>query len=228
MTIDAIRARLDSLCDPVFQAFQARLLPTIPPWRVLGVRTPQLRRFAKELLRTGGNEAFLACLPHPTVEESTLHGFLIEGIGDFDACVAALDVFLPHVDNWFTCDVVSPKVFRGRLDSLLPPLRAWMRASHPYTVRYGIGMLLRYGLEDDTFIPDYLAEVAALPAKDYYVRMMVAWFFATALARQFDATLPYLLQRRLPSWIHNKTIQKACESYRISAPQKALLRSFRV
>lgn len=228
MTVEAVRARLDGLRDPAFQAFQARLLPTLPPEQILGVRTPQLRRFARELLRAGGNEAFLSCLPHPTLEESTLHGFLIEGIRDFDECVAALDAFLPHVDNWFTCDVVSPKVFRSRLADLLPHLRAWMRSAHPYTVRYGVGMLLRYGLEAGSFSPDYLAEVAALPAEDYYVRMMAAWFFATALALQFDAALPYLTQRRLPPWIHNKAIQKACESRRVPAASKALLRTLRV
>lgn len=227
MTPDAIRARLDAMAEPAFQVFQARLIPTLPPERILGVRTPQLRRFARELSCLGGNEAFLAALPHATLEESTLHGFLIERMRDFDACLAALEAFLPHIDNWATCDLVSPKVLGKHLPELLPRVLAWIQDGRPFVTRYGLGMLQRYWLAPDTFRPELLTAAAQAPGNDYYVGMMKAWFFATALTLQYDAALPYLTACRLDSWVHNKAIQKCCESLRIPPERKTYLRTLR-
>ena len=227
--VQAIRNALTASADGDYKAFQCPLMPTVDPATVIGVRTPVLRRMAKELKGTAGGEALLADLPHAYFEENQLHAFLMESIPDFDAAVAATDAFLPYVDNWATCDQLSPKAFKGRFPALLPHIRRWMASPHPYTCRFGMGMLMRYGLDGD-FDPAYLSEVAA-PAvaerEEYYVRMMVAWFFATALAKQYEATLPYLTQHRLPRWIHNKTIQKACESYRVPKERKAFLKRLR-
>ena len=228
-SVAAIREMLIAHADPDYKAFQCPLMPSVDPETVIGVRTPALRRMAKELKGTADGDAFLETLPHSYFEENQLHAFLIESIPDFDVAVAATDAFLPYVDNWATCDQLSPKAFKGHFPSLLPHIRRWMTHPAPYTCRFGVGMLLRYGLDGD-FDPAFLAEVAApsvTEREDYYVRMMVAWFFATALAKQYEATLPYLTQHRLPRWIHNKTIQKACESYRVPADRKVFLKGLR-
>lgn len=228
-TVQEIREALLSHADEGYKAFQCPLMPTVDPDTVIGVRTPILRRMAGELRGTAGREALLRDLPHAYFEENQLHAFLIEQEKDFAAAVAAVDAFLPFVDNWATCDQLSPKAFKGNFDRLLPHIRRWMADPAPYTCRFGMGMLLRYGLDGD-FDPVFLAEVAA-PAiterEHYYIRMMVAWFFATALAKQYDATLPYLTEYQLPLWIHNKTIQKACESYRVPVLHKEALRGLR-
>ncbi len=228
--LQAIRTELKAHADEGYRAFQAPLMPTVDPAAIIGVRTPILRRMAKSLRGTEGGEALLGDLPHACFEENQLHAFLIEGIGNFETAVAAVDRFLPYVDNWATCDQLSPKVFKGRFRDLLPHIRRWMADPAPYTCRFGLGMLMRYGLRDD-FHPDFLAEAASpsITERDhYYVRMMAAWFFATALTHQYDAALPYLTECRLPDWIHQKTIQKACESYRIPADRKADLRELRM
>ncbi len=229
-TIKAIREALLAQADEGYKAFQAPLMPTVDPDTVIGVRTPMLRKIAKSLYGTEGGEALLGDLPHASFEENQLHAFLIEAIPDFGAAVDAVDRFLPYVDNWATCDQLSPKAFKGRFPDLLPHIRRWMAHPAPYTCRFGLGMLMRYGLREE-FDPVFLAEAAdpAITGREhYYVRMMVAWFFATALTFQYDAALPYLTDRRLPVWVHNKTIQKACESYRVDGERKAYLRSLRV
>ena len=227
--VNAIRRALFASRDEGYKAFQCPLMPTVDPDTVIGVRTPVLRRMAKELRGTPGEEALMNSLPHTYFEENQLHAFLIEPIPQWETALAATDAFLPCVDNWATCDQLSPKVFRGRFPALLPHVRRWMADPAPYTCRFGLGMLMRYGLTED-FDPVFLAEAAA-PAvterEHYYVRMMVAWFFATALTNQYEAALPYIAERRLPPWIHRKTIQKACESYRIPAARKAVLRDLR-
>jgi 3-methyladenine DNA glycosylase AlkD len=227
--LSAIREVLLAHADADYQAFQASLMPTVDPATVIGVYTPSLRRMAKELKGTPGEAALLQALPHEYFEENQLHAFLIEHIPDFDTALTATDAFLPFVDNWATCDQLSPKAFKGEFDRLLPHVRRWMADPAPYTCRFGLGMLMRYGLTD-CFDPVFLEEAAA-PAvtarEHYYVRMMVAWFFATALACRYDAALPYLAERRLPLWIHNKTIQKACESYRVEEAHKDVLRGLR-
>lgn len=228
-SVQAVREALFAARDEAYKAFQCPLMPTVNPDAVMGVRTPILRRMAKELRGTPGGEALMADLPHAYFEENQLHAFLIESVRVFDAAVTATDAFLPFVDNWATCDQLSPKAFKGRFAHLLPHIRRWMADSHPYTCRFGLGMLMRYGLGED-FDPAFLAEAASsdiIGREHYYIRMMVAWFFATALAFQYEATLPYLTEHRLPVWTHNKTIQKACESYRVPDEYKACLRSLR-
>ncbi len=232
MSVDSVQAVREALLtarDEGYKAFQCPLMPTVDPDTVMGVSTPILRRMAKELRGTMGGEALMADLPHAYFEENQLHAFLIESIRDFDEAVAATDAFLPCVDNWATCDQLSPKAFKGRFAHLLPHIRRWMADPHPYTCRFGLGMLMRYGLRED-FDPVFLEEAASsdiIGREHYYVRMMVAWFFATALAYQYEATLPYLTEHRLPVWTHNKTIQKACESYRVPDEHKVYLRSLR-
>lgn len=228
-TVQEIRKALLSHADGGYKAFQCPLMPTVDPETVMGVRTPILRRMAKELRGTAGREVFLRDLPHAYFEENQLHAFLIEQERDFPAAIAAVDAFLPFVDNWATCDQRSAAAFKGRFAELLPHIRRWMADPAPYTCRFGLGMLMRYGLDGD-FDPAFLSE-AADPAiterEHYYVRMMVAWFFATALAKRYDETLPYIVEGRLPLWTHNKAIQKACESFRVTEEHKGELRELR-
>lgn len=228
-TVEELREALLRLADPEYKAFQCPLMPTVDPNTVIGVRTPVLRRMAKELRGTACGRALRSDLPHASFEENQLHAFLIEGIPDFGEAVAAVDEFLPYVDNWATCDQLSPKAFRGRFAPLLPHIRRWMEDPAPYVCRFGVGMLLRYGLGEN-FEPCFLEEVAA-PAvagrEHYYVRMMAAWFFATAAALHFEETLPYLTEGRLPLWVRNKAIQKAVESDRVDDGRKEILRRLR-
>ena len=222
-----IRARLFAMQDAKYRDFTAKLTPTVPPERIIGVRTPELRKYAVELSKTEDAAAFMATLPHLYQEENNLHAFLIERIADYDACVAALDAFLPYVDNWATCDSMSPKCLKKQLPRLTGEIRRWMASDRVYTVRFGMGMLMRHFL-DDAFDPAYLDWVAALRSEEYYINMMIAWFFATALAKQWDATLPYIMSRRLEPWVHNKAIQKAIESYRIPEDRKIWLRAQKI
>lgn len=225
--MSSITDRLFSLADEEYRQFQIPLMPTVEPERVIGVRTPVLRRLAKELAGTAEGEAFLRELPHTYYEENNLHAFLLEQIRDYDTCIAAIDAFLPYVDNWSTCDGWSPKVVKKHPAELLGKIRQWMASDCPYTVRFGIGMLQRHFL-DDRFCSDYLNWVAAVDREEYYVRMMVAWFFATALAKQYEAAFPYIRDGRLPQWTHNKAIQKAVESYRVTDEHKAVLKQYRL
>ncbi len=224
---ECIRARLFALQDEGYRAFHSRLMPTVPLETVIGVRVPALRRLAKQLAGTPQAEAFLQELPHTYYEENSLHAFLLESIRDYDAALAATEKFLPYIDNWATCDSFCPKVFAKHKEDLLPVLRRWMASDHPYTVRYGMEMLMRYYLDED-FRPEHLAWAAAVHSGEYYINMMRAWYFATALAKQPEAALPWLTARRLDVWTHNKTIQKAVESSRIPAETKAFLRTLRV
>ena len=222
-----VTERLLSLADEGYRRFQIPLMPTVDPQRVIGVRTPILRKLAKELAGTAEGEVFLRELPHTYYEENNLHAFLLEQIRDYDTCIAAIDAFLPYVDNWSTCDGWSPKVLKKHPEELLGKIRQWMASDRPYTVRFGIGMLQRHFL-DDRFCSDYLDWVAAVDREEYYVRMMVAWYFATALAKQYDVALPYIRDGRLPQWTHNKAIQKAVESYRVTEEHKAVLKQYRL
>ena len=225
--VENIRARLFELRDEEYQAFSAKLMPTLDSFRVIGVRTPALRKLARELAKTGDAAEFMAALPHEYFEENSLHGFLIETIRDYDACVAALDAFLPFVDNWATCDQTLPKALGKCPERLRGQIDIWLRSEHVYTIRYGIGMLLRWFL-DERFDPADLARVAEIRSEEYYVNMMIAWYFAEALAKQHDAAIVYLEARRLPAWTHNKAIQKARESYRIPPERKAYLQSLKI
>jgi 3-methyladenine DNA glycosylase AlkD len=213
--------------DETYGQFQRKLLPTIPPETVIGVRTPVLRRLAKELEKDSASEAFLQELPHQYFEENQLHGFVISGRKDFGKCIRELEQFLPYMDNWATCDQTSPKVFRKHRAELLPYIKNWLHSGHTYTVRFAIGMLMQHYLDED-FLPEYPAMVAAVSSGEYYVQMEIAWYFATALAKQWDAVIPYIEEKKLANSVYNKTIQKAVESYRITQAQKDYLRGYRV
>ena len=223
----SIRETLFSLRDEKFAAFQARLIPNVAPERIIGVRTPTLRKLAKTLRGSGEAEEFLKALPHEFFEENNLHAFLLCEMKDFDACVQAVEDFLPYVDNWATCDQMSPGVFRKNKQALLPYIRCWIASERCYTRRFGTGMLMSHFLDED-FREDYLRLVSDERSEEYYVNMMIAWYFATALAKQYEAALPYLENRRLDPWVHNKTIQKAVESFRVSDEHKACLRALKI
>lgn len=212
--------------DEQYAVFQRRLIPNIAPEMIIGVRTPALRALAKELRGTENAEMFLEQLPHQTFEESQLHAFLIEGEKDFAVCLELVNSFLPHVDNWATCDQLSPKALAKDRKRLLEHIRVWLASPHPYTVRFGVNCLMRWYLTD-AFDPVYLEWVAALRSDEYYVNMGIAWHFAAALAAQWDAAVPFIEQKRLAVWTSNKAIQKAIESRRITDEQKAYLRTLK-
>lgn len=219
----ALQQTLLRLQDIPYRDFLRKLIPNVAPERIIGVRTPELRKLAKQI---PDPEAFLRALPHRYFEEDQLHSFYLSAGKDFSKVAAAVDVFLPHVDNWAVCDQMNPRVFAENRERLLPYIRRWLSSEHVYTVRFGIVMLMKHYLEED-FSPAYSALVARISHPDYYVRMAVAWYFAEALAKQFDAASPYLAEKKLDQWTHNKAIQKARESYRISPEQKALLLTLR-
>lgn len=215
------------MADANYAAFQRKLLPNVTPERIVGVRTPALRAMAKELWRMGQAEAFMELLPHPTFEENQLHAFAIAEICDFATCLSATERFLPHVDNWATCDQLLPRCFGRHTAELLPAVEHWIAHSHEYTVRFGMGMLLKHYLE--THFETRLLELVARVRRDeYYIRMMQAWLFAEVLVKQPIAALPYIEQQHLAPWTHNKAIQKSIESRRIDAEMKARLRKMRV
>ncbi len=226
-SVDYIRERLLALADEKYKDFQCPLIPTVERESVIGVRTPAVRALAKELHGSECAREFMRSLPHRYYEENNLHAFLIEHIREYGECVAATDAFLPYVDNWATCDSMSPKVFKKHLPTLLERIELWLASDRTYTVRFGMGMLMRFYL-DEAFDVKYPALVAAVRSEEYYVRMMAAWYFATALAKQYDAVLPFIEQHRLDEWTHNKAIQKSIESYRISDERKAYLRSLKI
>ena len=219
-----LHKQLFGMRDTAYRDFHARLVPTLDKETVIGVRTPALRAFAKEYGKSDDRELFLRALPHRYYEENNLHMMLISGITDFSACLAAVGAFLPYVDNWATCDLPVPQVFTKHKEELLPTVRRWLLSGKTYTVRYGIDVLMALYLDAD-FRPEYLSLAAASSSGEYYVDMAVAWYFATALAKQWDATLPFLAEHRLTSDVHKKTVRKAVESYRISPEKKILLRS---
>lgn len=222
-----ITSRLLALQDLKYKEFHCKLMPTVDPDTVIGVRTPDVRRLAKELAGSMEAEDFLASLPHKYYDENNLHGFLIERIKDYDACIAAVNKFLPYVNNWATCDLMSPKIFKKHLPELLLQIKAWLNSDHVYTVRFAIGMLMQFFL-DEIFSTEYADMVASVKSDEYYINMMIAWYFATALAKQYDAILPYIEEHRLDKWTHNKAIQKSVESYRITPDQKAYLKTLKL
>lgn len=226
MTPNEITERLFEMQDGEYRLFQAKLMPTVDPESIIGVRMPQIRAFAKELAKEDCADFFDA-LPHEHYDENNLHGALISSIKDYNEAVRRVDAFLPYVDNWATCDMMSPKVFKKHKAELISEIDRWLASDRVYTIRFGIEMLMSFYLDDD-FRPEYLEKVAAVKHEDYYVKMMAAWYFATALAKQWDATVPYIENARLEKWIHNKTIQKAVESYRITDEQKSYLKSFKI
>lgn len=227
MDMDAIQEKLFALQDLNYRQFQAKLMPTVDPEQIIGVRMPALRKLAKELKGTAEAEAFLAALPHRYYDENNLHGLLLCARSGYEETVAGLEIFLPHVDNWATCDLLSPRAFRSHPPQLPGQLRRWLDSGDTYTVRFGLEMLMSFYL-DECFRPEYLDWAAEVKSEEYYVRMMVAWYFATALAKQYDAVLPFIEGRVLEPWTHNKAIQKAIESRRITPEQKEYLRSLKI
>ena len=221
------RAQLIEMQDAQYREFSAKLIPTVDPKKVIGVRTPALRSYAKKLAKAPEAEEYLDTLPHEYLEENNLHGMLIEAKKDYPEVIRRLDEFLPFVDNWATCDLMSPKIFKKHTEELLEKIRLWLESEHTYTIRFGIKMLMSFYL-DANFSPEYPELVAGIISDEYYVNMMTAWYFATALAKQYDAVLPYIENRRLDIWTHNKAIQKSVESFRLNDEQKDYLRSLRV
>ena len=226
-TEHAIQERLFSLQDIKYRDFLRKLIPNVDPNTVIGVRTPDLRKFAKDLAKDPKAAEFLETLPHTYFEENNLHGFLIERMADYEQATAALNTFLPYVDNWATCDQIRPEIFAKHLSELQGQIKCWMASGHTYTIRFGIEMLMRFYL-DGEFRTEYLDWVSAIRSEEYYVNMMIAWFFATALTKQYHAALPYIQRQRLDPWTHNKAIQKAIESRCITDEQRRYLRTLKV
>lgn len=222
-----IQQELFALQDLSYRDFHAKLMPTVDKARVIGVRTPKLRAFAKEFGKTEEAKEFLKVLPHQYYEENNLHGLLIEQIKDYPTLIRELNRFLPCIDNWATCDLLTVRVVKKHLDTFTEEVERWLASDHTYTIRFGIGMLMRYYLEEH-FSLEYPEKVAKIRSEEYYVNMMRAWYFATALAKQYEAIFPFLEEKRLDAWTHNKMIQKAIESYRITQEQKAYLRTLRI
>lgn len=223
----SLAARLFAMQETSYGDFQARLMPNVEREKIIGIRTPSLRAFAKEFAKTQEAEKFMQSLPHFYYEENNLHAFLIEYIKDYDECVFALERFLPFVDNWATCDSMSPKVLKKHPERLIEDIKRWMASQKTYTVRFGMETLMRYFL-DENFKQEYLDLAAKINSEEYYINMMQAWFFATALAKRYEEALPYIENRRLPKWSHNRAIQKAVESFRITNEQKNYLKTLKI
>lgn len=225
--ITNVQTHLFKLQDLKYRDFHAKLMPTVNKEKIIGVRTPALRVFAKKYGKTDEAKEYLQILPHQYYEENNLHGLLIEQIKDYDTCLEELERFLPYIDNWATCDMLAVKVVKKHLDKFIDEVYRWMESDHAYTIRFGISMLMRYYLED-AFQMEYPEKVAQIRSEEYYVNMMRAWYFATALAKQYDKILPFIEKQKLDVWTHNKTIQKAIESYRITPEQKEYLRGLKI
>lgn len=222
-----IQKRLFEMQDLKYRDFHSRLMPNIDKDLVIGVRTPQLRKFAAEVSKSGSTTEFIKVLPHKYYEENNLHAMLIEHIKDYDATIIETERFLPFIDNWATCDMFKPKIFNRNKDKLIDKIYEWIDSDSVYTVRYAIGMLMKFFLDED-FDTKYLDTVAAVKSDEYYINMMIAWYFATALAKQYDDAIKVIENRRLDPWTHNKAIQKAIESYRIDKGTKDYLRLLKI
>lgn len=218
---------LFQLQDKGYRDFQSKLIPTIPVETIIGVRIPAIRKLSKEYGKNPECVEFLKQLPHTYYDENILHALLVAEIKDYEVCVKEVERFLPYVDNWAVCDIFSPKVFRKNKDELIDKIREWTASGHPYICRFGMEMLMTHFLDED-FRVEYLEIPAAVHSEEYYVNMMIAWFYATALAKQWDATVDYIEKKCLDPWTHNKTIQKARESYRITREKKEYLNTLKV
>ena len=227
MTNEQIVKHLFSLQDKKFREFHLKLIPGIETDKVIGVRTPALRKFAKEIIKAGSGEEFLSSLPHYYYEENQLHSFILSEEKDFDICIKYVDEFLPYINNWATCDQLLPKDFKKQPQKLLPHINLWIESGETYKIRFAIGMLMQHFL-DEFFEENFLQKVASVHSEEYYVKMMQAWYFATALAKQYESAVKYLEEKKLDSWTHNKTIQKAIESFRIPDERKEYLRTLKV
>ena len=227
MNREEITAELFRQRDEDYARMQAKIIPSVSADRIIGVRTPALRALAKSLYKDPDIDIFLSCLPHVYFDEDQLHAFIISLEKDFDKCMADVNALLPFQDNWATCDQLSPKAFKKEPTELLQNIQDWIQSDQPYTVRFAFGMLMQHFLEE-RFDTKYADMVAELRSEEYYVNMMIAWYFATALAKQYESVLPYLEERKLAPWVHNKAIQKSVESYRITEEQKAYLKTLKI
>ena len=227
MILDEIRNELFKMQDIAYRDFNSKLIPTVDKESMIGVRTPELRKYAKQLAKREDIEEFLHSLPHKYFDENQLHAFIVSEIKDFKSCVDKVNEFLPYIDNWATCDQLSPKVFKKHHKELIAYINEWLKSDKIYTVRFGIGMLMEHFLDED-FDISYLETVSNIRSDEYYVNMMIAWYFATALAKRYESILPFIEKRSLDIWTHNKAIQKAVESYRISTDRKTYLKELKV
>lgn len=227
MITEKINKELFSLQDKKYRDFQGKLLPTVKSDSVIGVRTPELRKLAKKYVKEEKITEFLNNLPHKYFDENQLHAFIISEIKDYKKCIEELNKFLPYIDNWATCDQLSPKIFKKNKTDLLKEINKWISSTHTYTVRFGIGMLMQHFLDEDYDIK-YPKMIAKIRSEEYYINMMIAWYFATALAKQYDSIIPFIENKKLDKWTHNRTIQKSVESYRITPEQKEYLKSLKI
>ncbi len=227
MIVDDIREDLFANQDVKYRDFQSKLTPTIEANTAIGVRTPVLRKLAKDYSKRQDVDDFLADLPHKYFDENQLHAFILSEIKDFDECIGKLERFLPFVDNWATCDQMSPKCFKKNHEKLLPYLNKWIKSDDTYTVRFAIVTFMAHFLDDD-FDEGYHKLVSDIKSDEYYINMAIAWYFATALAKQYDKTIPYIENKTLDVWTHNKAIQKSIESYRVTAEHKEYLKSLKI
>ena len=221
-----ITDKLFELQDKEYGEFQAKLTPGIEKNQIIGVRVPVVRKLAKEYIKDEESQEFLNTLPHEYYDENMLHGLLISEVKDYEKCIELIDKFLPYVDNWAVCDIMSPKVFKKNKNKLIIKIKEWLKSEHTYMCRFGIEMIMSHYLDED-FKEEYLEMVSKIHSEEYYVQMVIAWLFATALAKQWDATIPYIENQKLDKWVHNKTIQKARESYRITDEQKEYLKGLK-
>lgn len=227
MILDEIKNELFKMQDVAYRDFNSKLIPTVDKSLFVGVRTPELRKYAKQLAKREDIEEFLHSLPHKYFDENQLHAFIVSEIKDFKSCVDKVNEFLPHIDNWATCDQLSPKVFKKHHKELINYIEIWLKSDKVYTVRFGIGMLMEHFLDED-FDISYLETVSNIRSDEYYVNMMIAWYFATALAKRYENIIPFIENRRLDIWTHNKAIQKAVESLRISDEKKEYLKNLKI
>lgn len=224
---DDLTGKLFAMQDAAYKDFHSKLIPNVEKDKIIGVRVPDIRRLAKQCANTNQGNDFIRKLPHEYYDEYNLHGFIIEKIKDYNDCINEINKLLPYIDNWATCDMISPAVLKSNTEKLLKQIYIWIASKHTYTVRFGIGMLMRYYL-DECFKPEYLEKVSIIKSDEYYINMMIAWFFATALSKQYNHAVTYIQDHKLPAWIHNKAIQKAVESRRITPEQKSYLKSLKV
>ncbi len=225
--VNYIQTELLKLRDLKYREFNAKLIPDVNPETIIGIRTPELRKFAKNLTKNPEYKMFLDILPHKYYEENNLHGFLIENIKDYNEVILRLEKFFPYIDNWATCDLIRPQIFKNHLPELSIKIKEWVCSEHVYTVRFAVEMLMSFYLDND-FEVEQLKIVSEIKSDAYYVKMMIAWYFATALAKQYEFAVKYIEEKRLTPWVHNKTIQKAIESRRISSDKKDYLKTFRI
>lgn len=227
MIVEEITNELFKMQDEKYRDFNSKLIPTVDKESMIGVRTPELRKYAKQLVKREDVGEFLHSVPHKYFDENQLHAFILTEIKDFGVCLEEVKNFLPYIDNWATCDQLSPKVFKKYRKELLTHIKEWINSDKTYTVRFGIGMLMEHFLDED-FDPAYPEMVTETRSEEYYINMMTAWYFATALAKQYEKVLPFIENKKLDTWTHNKAIQKAVESYRITDEQKTYLKGLKV